>query len=172
MFLRTLTAPQGATYDRGMKKGRPDAANPSLTGAEADLLARHLLFYRSLDEGTRAPTTDAQRRFVEVARGAIPPLTVHENAYLRFKGLNGFEQPRLGAGGGTRTAEAASSEVGGCRLIGPASATEALGYDPKCDEPPKYYDRDYTPEEADATNGPSESWYSREDYKQYYSRYP
>ena len=155
-----------------MEAGCPHTPSPNLSTEESDLLHRYLSFYRSLDEGTRTPTTDAQRRFVEVARGALPPLTVHEKAYLRFKGLSRGAQLGLGAGDGNRTTEAASSAVGGCRLIGPASAKEVLGYDPKCDEPPKYYDRDYTPEEVDATNGPSESWYSREDYYKYHSRYP
>jgi uncharacterized protein YifE (UPF0438 family) len=51
----------------------------------AALIRRHLPFYRALAEGTRAPATAAQRRFVAVARGEAAPETEHEQAYRRWQ---------------------------------------------------------------------------------------
>ena len=49
------------------------------------LLVAFYEFYRALDTGSRAPTTEAQRHFVAVCRGAASPETEHERAYTRFK---------------------------------------------------------------------------------------
>lgn len=51
----------------------------------AALIRRHLPFYRALAEGARLPRTDAQRRFVAVARGEAEPRTEHEHAFLRWR---------------------------------------------------------------------------------------
>ena len=51
---------------------------PSLTQREQDLLQRYRQFYVDLVEGRRLPGTDAQRRFLEVAAGRLPPITEHE----------------------------------------------------------------------------------------------
>ncbi len=51
----------------------------------AELIRRHLPFYRALAEGRRAPTTEAQRRFVAAARGEIAPTTEHERAFLLWR---------------------------------------------------------------------------------------
>lgn len=48
------------------------------------LLLAHYEFYRSLDEGRRAPTTAAQRHFLAVWRGTVSPETAHERAYLEL----------------------------------------------------------------------------------------
>lgn len=51
----------------------------------AALIRCHLPFYRALAEGARAPATEAQRRFVAVARGEAEPRSEHEHAYLRWR---------------------------------------------------------------------------------------
>ncbi|WP_114374080.1 DUF413 domain-containing protein [Elioraea thermophila] len=51
----------------------------------AELIRRHLAFYRALAEGRRAPTTPAQERFVRVARGEAAPMTEHERAFLLWR---------------------------------------------------------------------------------------
>lgn len=51
----------------------------------AELIRRHLAFYRALAEGRRAPTTPAQQRFVRVARGEAPPTSEHERAFLLWR---------------------------------------------------------------------------------------
>lgn len=51
----------------------------------AELIRRHLAFYRALAEGRRSPTTPAQQRFVRVARGEAPPQTDHERAFLLWR---------------------------------------------------------------------------------------
>src|SRR5688572_21959602 len=51
---------------------------------EFQLIARYLPFYRSLHDGSRGPTTDAQRAFVRVASGLAAPSTPHEEAYVRY----------------------------------------------------------------------------------------
>jgi uncharacterized protein YifE (UPF0438 family) len=49
------------------------------------LLRKHLNFYRALDQGTRAPSTEEQHHFVAVCGGKLPPTTSHEFAYTSFK---------------------------------------------------------------------------------------
>ncbi len=61
------------------------ASEVALGDDERLRLVAHYGFYRSLDSGTRVPTTEAQRRFVAVCRGTLIPETAHERAYLRFK---------------------------------------------------------------------------------------
>ena len=58
---------------------------PSLTQREQDLLQRYLQFYLDLVEGRRLPETDAQRRFLEVAAGRLPPMTEHERLWVRWQ---------------------------------------------------------------------------------------
>src|SRR4051794_925793 len=49
------------------------------------LLRKHLNFYRALDRGKRVASAEAQRHFVAVCRGTLPPATPHEFAYTSFK---------------------------------------------------------------------------------------
>jgi uncharacterized protein YifE (UPF0438 family) len=56
---------------------------PSLTQREQDLLQQYRQFYLDLVEGRRLPETDAQRRFLEVAAGRLPPMTEHERLWVR-----------------------------------------------------------------------------------------
>jgi uncharacterized protein YifE (UPF0438 family) len=58
---------------------------PSLTQREQDLLHRYQRFYLDLVEGRRLPETDAQRRFLEVAAGRLPPMTEHERLWVRWR---------------------------------------------------------------------------------------
>ena len=58
---------------------------PSLTQREQDLLHRYRRFYLDLVEGRRLPETDAQRRFLEVAAGRLPPMTEHERLWVRWR---------------------------------------------------------------------------------------
>jgi uncharacterized protein YifE (UPF0438 family) len=58
---------------------------PSLTQREQDLLQRYRQFYLDLVEGRRLPETDAQRRFLEVAAGRLPPMTEHERLWVRWR---------------------------------------------------------------------------------------
>ena len=58
---------------------------PSLTQREQDLLRRYRQFYLGLVEGRRLPETDAQRRFLEVAAGRLPPITEHERLWVRWR---------------------------------------------------------------------------------------
>jgi hypothetical protein len=41
-------------------------------------------FYRPLARGEHAPSSEAQRHFVAVCEGRLPPQTVHEFAYTNF----------------------------------------------------------------------------------------
>jgi uncharacterized protein YifE (UPF0438 family) len=63
---------------------KPDGM-PSLTQREQDLLHRYQRFYLDLVEGRRLPETDAQRRFLEVAAGRLPPITEHERLWVRWR---------------------------------------------------------------------------------------
>ncbi|UEM07179.1 DUF413 domain-containing protein (plasmid) [Skermanella rosea] len=58
---------------------------PALTRREQDLLRRNRQFYLDLVEGRRLPETDAQRRFLEVAAGRLPPVTEHERLWVRWR---------------------------------------------------------------------------------------
>lgn len=58
---------------------------PSLTRREQDLLHRYQRFYLDLVEGRWLPETDAQRRFLEVAAGRLPPMTEHERLWVRWR---------------------------------------------------------------------------------------
>ena len=55
---------------------------PSLTQREQDLLYRYRRFYLRLVEGRRLPETNAQRCFLEVAAGRLPPMTKHERLWV------------------------------------------------------------------------------------------
>lgn len=57
----------------------------SLTQRERSLLRRYLAFYESLASGERAPTTEAQKHFVEVCGGLADPDTEHEFAFLKYR---------------------------------------------------------------------------------------
>jgi hypothetical protein len=48
------------------------------------LLVAHFAFYRTLDLGTRSPSSPAQRHFVDVCKGRSKPVTDHEFAYSRY----------------------------------------------------------------------------------------
>ena len=58
---------------------------PSLTQREQDLLQQYRQFYLDLVEGRRLPETDAQRRFLKVAAGRLPPMTEHERLWVRWR---------------------------------------------------------------------------------------
>src|SRR5690349_12185833 len=58
---------------------------PSLSRREQDLLQRYQRFYLDLVEGRRLPETDAQRRFLELAAGCLPPVTEHERRWVRWQ---------------------------------------------------------------------------------------
>jgi uncharacterized protein YifE (UPF0438 family) len=58
---------------------------PSLTQREQDLLQRYRRFYLDLVEGRRLPEAEAQRRFLEVAAGRLPPMTEHERLWVRWR---------------------------------------------------------------------------------------
>jgi uncharacterized protein YifE (UPF0438 family) len=54
---------------------------------EATLLRRYRRFYRSLETGERAPTTDAQRRFVTMCHGQAVASNEHESVYAKYMRL-------------------------------------------------------------------------------------
>jgi hypothetical protein len=54
-----------------------------MTDQERTLLERYGGWLQSLAEGSQAPTTDEQRRFVQVARGELEPQTPFETAWIR-----------------------------------------------------------------------------------------
>ena len=54
---------------------------------EKDLIDKHLHFYKSLDQGTRIPNTDAQRDFIAVCKKKRKPTTEHEIAYSKYIGI-------------------------------------------------------------------------------------
>jgi len=59
----------------------------SLSPAEQSLIEEHLDFYRSLDDATRSPDTEAQRHFVAVCRARAKAETDHELAYVKYRML-------------------------------------------------------------------------------------
>ena len=56
-----------------------------LTEDEKILIAKHLDFYRSLDEGRREPTTPAQQHFVKMCTFQAGAKTDHEMAYAKYR---------------------------------------------------------------------------------------
>jgi uncharacterized protein YifE (UPF0438 family) len=58
---------------------------PALTRREQDLLHRYRQSYLDLVEGRRLPETAAQRHFLEVAAGHLPPETKHEHLWVRWR---------------------------------------------------------------------------------------
>jgi uncharacterized protein YifE (UPF0438 family) len=67
-----------------------------LTTREQELLTRHGEFYQKLASGLHVPTTDAQRRFVDVCRGIFAPETEHERAYMRSLAIEKEQERRAG----------------------------------------------------------------------------
>lgn len=58
-----------------------------LTENEKNLIEKYLNFYKSLDNGTRVPKTEAQKHFVEVCRKISEAKTPHEHAYIKYLGI-------------------------------------------------------------------------------------
>ncbi|MEX2214210.1 MAG: DUF413 domain-containing protein [Phycisphaeraceae bacterium] len=76
--------------DTATTPGEPINPAPHKLNAEERVLLRaHYEFYRSLDSGSRQPTTRAQEHFVSVCSGTATPTTKHERTYLNFKRLVG-----------------------------------------------------------------------------------
>jgi uncharacterized protein YifE (UPF0438 family) len=145
------------------RKANISCANSSLKGPltaqEQILIKRYLEFYTDLKEGRRNPTTEAQRHFVAVLRNECEATTDHEFAYLKF-----LETKRNQA-----QAEDPSTRA---RTVGPASAKDIIGVNPHSEPPPEYYDTLAHPADRDPSDGPTESWYTREDYYKFHRRYP
>ena len=51
---------------------------------EIEILERYGVAFHRLAEGERAPRTDGQRRFVEVARGVREPKTTYEKTWSKY----------------------------------------------------------------------------------------
>ena len=51
---------------------------------EANILKKHGAVFQRLTSGERQPETEAQKRFVEVARGACNPMTIYERAWRKY----------------------------------------------------------------------------------------
>ena len=62
-----------------------DKLNVALTQENLELINKYENFYRSLENGDRAPTTDAQKHFVAVCNGKAEVNTSHELAWMRYK---------------------------------------------------------------------------------------
>jgi hypothetical protein len=58
---------------------------PFLTQREQDLLQRYQQLYLDLVEGWRLLETDAQRRFLDVAAGRLPPVPEHDRLWVRWQ---------------------------------------------------------------------------------------
>jgi uncharacterized protein YifE (UPF0438 family) len=56
---------------------------PSLAQRDQDLLHRYQRFYLDLVEGRQLPDTDAQRRFLKMAAGRLPPVAERERLWVR-----------------------------------------------------------------------------------------
>lgn len=97
-----------------------DAATATIGDDDRRLLVAHYSFYRSLDLGRRAPTTPAQRHFIAVCRGTVPPETDHERAYVRFKqavAAAGINEAIVVASGFVLLAEALAEETGASEAV-------------------------------------------------------
>ena len=56
----------------------------NLLRGEVELLEQHGTQLQRLTNGVRAPTTEAQHRFVEVARGNADPETIYEQVWWKY----------------------------------------------------------------------------------------
>lgn len=56
-----------------------------LTEEDIALLRKYETFYKSLDNGDRIPSTEAQRHFVAVCNRRANITTAHERAWMRYK---------------------------------------------------------------------------------------
>jgi hypothetical protein len=61
------------------------AAEAGLDAVEIDRLARYGTWYERLADGRLMPGSDAQRRFVLVAKGRAEPLSEHERLWRRYR---------------------------------------------------------------------------------------
>ena len=52
---------------------------------QARLLECHGMAYQMLDEGSRTPVNEEERRFVAICRGEKMPQTPHEKVWVRFR---------------------------------------------------------------------------------------
>lgn len=59
----------------------------ALTEWDKRLLSKHLDFYIALEKGYREPTTEMQRRFIQVSQGSRAPQTQHEIAFSRYRAI-------------------------------------------------------------------------------------
>jgi len=63
-----------------------------LSPEEESLLRKHMRFYRALETGTRKPTTEIQKHFIQVTRGLAAAETVHERAYVKHMRLRAAQR--------------------------------------------------------------------------------
>lgn len=62
-----------------------DNSKDDLTSEDIALVSRFESFYRSLENGDREPTTEAQKHFVAVCKRGADITTPHELAWMRYK---------------------------------------------------------------------------------------
>lgn len=58
---------------------------------EIDILERYGIQFERLINGDRTPDTDAQRRFIEVARGHYQPETIYEKTWVKYNARLAWE---------------------------------------------------------------------------------
>jgi hypothetical protein len=95
------------------------------TQEERVLLARYLLSYRRLAAGRLPANTAARRRFVAVAKGRLPPVAIHEVAFVKWLMAEGL-RPYAPVGFAPVTVEAVTLTAPRTAPGGPAVATPAL----------------------------------------------
>ena len=62
-------------------------AEKALTEKELTILRKHLVFFKSLSDGSRAPSTSEQRHFVQTAQGKALPESEYELVWYRYQNL-------------------------------------------------------------------------------------
>ena len=66
-------------YPRGMSR------SGDYTLQEVQILENHGIALRELADGSRAPVSEAEQRFVDVCQGQIPPESKIEKAWLKYQ---------------------------------------------------------------------------------------
>ncbi len=62
-------------------------AEKALTEEELTILRKNLVFFKSLSDGSRAPSTSKERHFVQAALGKALPESGYELVWYRYQNL-------------------------------------------------------------------------------------
>jgi hypothetical protein len=121
----TLPDPQREALATPFAVDPQATAEAGLDAAEVDRLARYGTWYERLADGRLMPGSDAQRRFVLVAKGRAEPVSEHERLWRRYR--TAVRRLAILANAGAAPARAAPPPAAAAAGMPSGQACDAIG---------------------------------------------